>query len=46
MVWVGVADNPVALGLVGSFAHPGGNITGFLMSGDAGIVGKRPGQGG
>jgi putative ABC transport system substrate-binding protein len=41
LVWVGVADNPVALGLVGSFAHPGGNITGFLMSGDAGIVGKR-----
>src|SRR5438445_13370997 len=32
---------PVALGLVGSFAHPGGNITGFLMSGDAAIVGKR-----
>jgi hypothetical protein len=24
LVWVGVADNPVALGLVGSFAHPGG----------------------
>ena len=41
LVWVGVADNPVALGLVGSFAHPGGNITGFLMSGDAAIVGKR-----
>src|SRR5258705_1597183 len=41
LVWVGVADNPVALGLVRSFAHPGGNITGFLMSGDAGIVGKR-----
>src|SRR5262249_13872529 len=41
LVWIGVADDPVALGLVGSFAHPGGNITGFLMSGDAGIVGKR-----
>ncbi len=41
LVWVGVADNPVALGLVESFAHPGGNVTGFLMSGDAGIVGKR-----
>jgi putative tryptophan/tyrosine transport system substrate-binding protein len=41
LVWVGVADNPVALGLVESFARPGGNITGFLMSGDAGIVGKR-----
>jgi ABC-type uncharacterized transport system substrate-binding protein len=40
LVWIGVA-NPVALGLVESFAHPGGNITGFLMSGDAGIVGKR-----
>jgi putative ABC transport system substrate-binding protein len=41
LVWIGVASNPVALGLVESFAHPGGNITGFLMSGDAGIVGKR-----
>jgi len=41
VVWIGVADNPVALGLVESFARPGGNVTGFLMSGDAGIVGKR-----
>jgi putative tryptophan/tyrosine transport system substrate-binding protein len=41
LVWTGVADNPVALGLVESFARPGGNVTGFLMSGDAAIVGKR-----
>ena len=41
LIWVGVADDPVALGLVDSFARPRGNVTGFLMSGDAGLVGKR-----
>ena len=41
LVWIGVADNPVALGLVESIAHPSGNVTGFLLSGDASIVGKR-----
>src|SRR5262245_3603061 len=35
------ADNPVALGLVESFARPGGNVTGFSLSSDAEIIGKR-----
>jgi putative ABC transport system substrate-binding protein len=33
--------DPVALGLVESFARPGGNVTGFLLSNDASRVGKR-----
>jgi putative ABC transport system substrate-binding protein len=31
----------VTLGLVESFARPGGNVTGFLLSNDATMVGKR-----
>jgi len=30
IVGVGVGPDPVAAGLVGSFAHPGGNVTGFV----------------
>jgi putative ABC transport system substrate-binding protein len=39
MVFLNVAD-PVALGLVGSLAHPGGNVTGFATVVPEGIIGK------
>ena len=38
LIWFGSVDDPAALGLVESFARPGGNVTGFLLSND---VGKR-----
>jgi ABC-type uncharacterized transport system substrate-binding protein len=41
LIWFGTAADPVALGLVDSFARPGGNVTGFLLSSDARMVGKR-----
>src|SRR5215813_11082201 len=41
LIWFGSVDDPVALGLVESFAHPGGNVTGFLLSSDARMVSKR-----
>jgi putative ABC transport system substrate-binding protein len=39
MVFLNVAD-PVALGLVGSLAHPGGNVTGLATFVPEGIIGK------
>jgi len=35
------SDDPVATGLVNSFARPGGNITGTWTAGDDAVVGKR-----
>jgi putative ABC transport system substrate-binding protein len=40
LVFVNVAD-PVALGLVESLAHPGGNVTGFATLVPEGFVGKQ-----
>jgi putative ABC transport system substrate-binding protein len=40
LVFVGVAD-PVAVGLVESLAHPGGNVTGFAATVPEGFVGKQ-----
>jgi ABC-type uncharacterized transport system substrate-binding protein len=34
-------EDPVRLGLAESFAHPGGNVTGFLLTADQEILGKR-----
>jgi putative tryptophan/tyrosine transport system substrate-binding protein len=35
------SDDPIATGLVNSFARPGGNITGTWTAGDDAVVGKR-----
>jgi putative ABC transport system substrate-binding protein len=43
LIMIGVAEDPVGMGLAESFAHPGGNVTGFLLSADAAILGKRLG---
>jgi len=40
LVFVGVAD-PVAVGLVESLAHPGGNVTGFASTVPEGFGGKQ-----
>src|SRR5207245_10509971 len=40
LVFISVAD-PVALGLVESLAHPGGNVTGFATNVPEGFVGKQ-----
>jgi putative ABC transport system substrate-binding protein len=39
VVFVGASD-PVALGLVASLSHPGGNVTGLSWAGEDGTIGK------
>jgi putative ABC transport system substrate-binding protein len=41
VVGVGVPVDPVAAGLAESFAHPGGNVTGFTTYSTAAIAGKQ-----
>jgi putative ABC transport system substrate-binding protein len=43
LIMIGAAEDPVAIGLAESFARPGGNVTGFLLTADAAIVGKKLG---
>ena len=41
LIMVGVAEDPIRLGLAETFAHPGRNVTGFLLTVDQQILGKR-----
>jgi ABC-type uncharacterized transport system substrate-binding protein len=41
LVGVGISSDPVALGLVGSYARPGGNVTGFHLALTDDLIGKR-----
>jgi ABC-type uncharacterized transport system substrate-binding protein len=41
LIMIGGNEDPVRLGLAESFARPGGNVTGFLLTADQEILGKR-----
>jgi putative tryptophan/tyrosine transport system substrate-binding protein len=41
LIVIGATEDPVRLGLAESFARPGGNVTGFLLTLDQDILGKR-----
>jgi putative ABC transport system substrate-binding protein len=41
LIMIGVTEDPVLLGLAKSFTRPGGNVTGFLLTTDQEILGKR-----
>jgi putative ABC transport system substrate-binding protein len=41
LLMIGGSEDPVRLGLAQSFARPGGNVTGFLLTADQEILGKR-----
>jgi putative tryptophan/tyrosine transport system substrate-binding protein len=41
LIMIGGTEHPVRLGLAESFARPGGNVTGFLLTADQEILGKR-----
>ena len=38
---VGATEDPVRLGLAKNFSHPGGNVTGFLLTLDQELLGKK-----
>ena len=41
LIMVGATEDPVLLGLAESFARPGGNVTGFMLSVDQEGLGKK-----
>ncbi len=41
LIMIGATEDPVLLGLAESFARPGGNVTGFMLTFDQEILGKR-----
>jgi putative tryptophan/tyrosine transport system substrate-binding protein len=41
LIMIGGTEDPVRLGLAESFARPGGNVTGFLLTADQEILGKK-----
>jgi putative ABC transport system substrate-binding protein len=41
LLMIGGSEDPVRLGLAESFARPGGHVTGFLLTADPEILGKR-----
>jgi putative ABC transport system substrate-binding protein len=41
LIMIGGTEDPVRLGLAESFARPGGNVTGFLLTADQDILGKK-----
>jgi putative ABC transport system substrate-binding protein len=41
LIMIGGTEDPVRLRLAESFARPGGNVTGFLLTADQEILGKR-----
>jgi putative ABC transport system substrate-binding protein len=41
LIMIGGTEDPIRLGLAESFARPGGNVTGFLLTADQEILGKK-----
>ena len=41
LIMIGGTEDPVRLGLAESFARPGGNVTGFSLTADQDILGKK-----
>src|SRR5690349_16397565 len=41
MIMTGVTEDPILLGLAETFARPGGNVSGFALTVDSRILGKR-----
>jgi putative ABC transport system substrate-binding protein len=41
LIMIGASADPIVLGLAESFARPGGSVTGFLLTADPAILGKK-----